>query len=211
MENSLNACIIWLHGLGADGQDFAPIVQMLELPHIEFILPDAPYRPITINGGYRMRGWYDIIGLTLESPQDEHGIRETQNFLEHLIEGQIAEGIPTHRIALAGFSQGGAMALHTALRSSHRLAGVLALSTYLPLSGWLAQEKHAINQTIPIFMAHGIDDEVITLKTAERSLATLQNQGYKPEWHTYPMGHSVCENEIEDIRSFLLKILPETP
>jgi len=204
-----SASVIWLHGLGADGNDFVPIVKMLNLPQIRFILPHAPYRKVTINNGYEMRAWYDLLGLAIGSQQDETGIRETQAYVENLIAVEVGRGIPSEKIALAGFSQGGAIALHTALRQQQVLAGVLALSTYLPLRPLLATEKTAANQNTPIFMAHGSFDDVISLATCRVSLKALQAQGYKPEWHEYAMAHSVCIEEIDDIRAFLSHIFAD--
>lgn len=201
-------CVIWLHGLGADGFDFEPVVEMLNLPHIHFILPHAPYKKITMNNGYEMRAWYDLFGLNKDSPQDAVGIEASQVEIEALIAHAITLGIPSNRIALAGFSQGGAIALHTALRHKQTLAGVLALSTYLPLKSTLPAQKSVTNQSIPIFMAHGDADGVIDIETALSSRQQLLNSGYTVEWHEYPMAHSVNANEIEDIRQFLLKILP---
>jgi len=204
-----SASVIWLHGLGADGNDFVPIVKMLNLPQIRFILPHAPYRKVTIDNGYEMRAWYDLLGLAIGSQQDETGIRETQAYVENLIAVEVGRGIPSEKIALAGFSQGGAIALHTALRQQQVLAGVLALSTYLPLRPLLATEKTAANQNTPIFMAHGSFDDVISLATCRVSLEALQAQGYKPEWHEYAMAHSVCIEEIDDIRAFLSHIFAD--
>lgn len=202
------AFVIWLHGLGADGHDFEPVVQMLNLPHIKFILPHAPYRPVTLNNGYEMRAWYDIFGLQPDSPQDEVGINSMQTTINSMIEAEIARGIPSHRILLAGFSQGGAIALHTATRFNQPLAGVLALSTYLPLKNQLQEKQHVANQQLPIWMAHGRHDSVITLSTAQSSRQALESAGYKVEWHEYEMPHSVCEEEVNDIRNFLLRVLP---
>lgn len=202
------SCIIWLHGLGADGHDFEPVVQMLNLPHIKFILPHAPYRPVTLNNGYEMRAWYDIFGLQSDSQQDEAGINSMQATINAMIETEIARGVASQRILLAGFSQGGAMALHTATRFDHPLAGVLALSTYLPLKNQLKEKQHPTNKPLPIWMAHGRQDSVITLATAESSRQTLEAAGYAVEWHEYDMPHSVCEAEIDDIRQFLLRVLP---
>lgn len=202
------ACVIWLHGLGADGFDFEPVVEMLDLPHIHFILPHAPYQKITMNNGYEMRAWYDLFGLSKDSPQDAAGIETSRAEIEALIAHANTLGIPTHRIALAGFSQGGAIALHTALRHKSTLAGVLALSTYLPLKHSLPTQKSVENQSIPIFMAHGVADEVIRIETALNSRQQLLDNGYAIEWHEYPMAHSVNADEIADIRQFLLKILP---
>lgn len=201
-------CVIWLHGLGADGYDFEPVVEMLNLPHIHFILPHAPYKNITMNNGYEMRAWYDLFGLSKDSPQDAAGIEASRVEIEALIAHANALGIPTHRIALAGFSQGGAIALHTALRYTHSLAGVLALSTYLPLKHTLPAQKSVENQSIPIFMAHGDADEVIRIETALGSRQQLLDNGYAIEWHEYPMAHSVNADEIADIRQLLLKIMP---
>lgn len=208
MPNSETTNIIWLHGLGADGHDFEPVVQMLNLPHIKFILPHAPYRPVTLNNGYEMRAWYDIFGLQPDSPQDESGINQMQATINSMIEAEIARGIPSQRILLAGFSQGGAMALHTATRFDQPLAGVLALSTYLPLKNQLQEKQHPANKHLPIWMAHGRHDSVITLATAQSSKQTLEAAGYEVEWHEYEMPHSVCEEEINDIRDFLLRVLP---
>ncbi len=206
--NTPSATVIWMHGLGADGHDFEPVVQMLNLPHIKFILPHAPYRPVTLNNGYEMRAWYDIFGLQPDSPQDAIGIRAMQATLDAMIEAEIANGIPSERILLAGFSQGGAMALHTTTRFTQPLAGVLALSTYLPLKQQLEQEKQSANQHCPIWMAHGRFDSVITLATAQASRQALEAAGYQVSWHEYDMPHSVCEAEISDIRQFLLQVLP---
>jgi phospholipase/carboxylesterase len=208
ISNTTNptASVIWLHGLGADGQDFVPVVEMLELPNIRFILPHAPYRKVTINNGYEMRAWYDLYGLTPGSEQDEVGIRETQAHIEQLIEKELSRGIPSHKIVLAGFSQGGAIVLQTALRYQKKLAGVIALSTYLPLKSSLTAEKSSANQETPIFMAHGSQDEVISLATSQASLTVLEAENYNVEWHEYPIAHSVSINEIDEIRTFLFKI-----
>jgi phospholipase/carboxylesterase len=199
--------VIWLHGLGADGNDFVPVVEMLKLPHIRFILPHAPYRKVTLNNGYEMRAWYDLYGLNAGAQQDEAGIEASKTYVESLILQENERGIASSRIVLAGFSQGGAIALHTALRHEQALAGVLALSTYLPLKQNLALEKSATNQNTPIFMAHGTFDEVITLEKCQASRAILQAQQYNIDWHEYPMAHSVCLQEINDIRAFLLQVL----
>lgn len=202
------AIIIWMHGLGADGHDFEPVVQMIDLPHIKFILPHAPYRPVTLNNGYEMRAWYDIFGLQSDSPQDEAGINSMQATINSMIETEIARGVPSQRILLAGFSQGGAMALHTATRFNQPLAGVLALSTYLPLRNQLKERQNPANKHLPIWMAHGRHDSVITLSTAQSSRQTLEDAGYPLEWHEYEMPHTVCEEEINDIRDFLVRALP---
>lgn len=201
------ASVIWMHGLGADGFDFEPVVNALNLPQVRFILPHAPYRPVTLNNGYEMRAWYDIIGLGGTSPQDEAGIKAMQSEIDALIADELALGISADKILLAGFSQGGAMALHTALRYSIRLAGVLALSTYLPLRPLLKQEKSNENQNIPILMAHGTFDQIISLETAQLSAKSLEDNGYPVDWKTYSMAHSVCDEEISDIRLFLTRTL----
>lgn len=201
------SAVIWLHGLGADGYDFEPVVEALNLPAVRFILPHAPHRPVTLNNGYIMRAWYDLYGLEAGSPQDNAGIRETQGQIEALIENEEARGIAPERIVLAGFSQGGAIALHTALRYPKRLAGVMGLSTYLPLRDSLIAEAHATNRDIPIFMAHGIHDNVISLPLAEASAAFIRQHGYEVSWREYPMAHSVCMEEIDDIRNFLRALL----
>lgn len=205
----IKASVIWLHGLGADGNDFVPVVKMLNLPHVRFILPHAPYRKVTRNNDYEMRAWYDVYGLTPISREDAIGISESQLQIEQLIAQEIGRGIPAERIVLAGFSQGGAIALHTALRYPGKLAGVLALSTYLPLRTNLSAEKNSANQQTPIFMAHGSDDAVITLETCQVSLNLLQAENYRIDWHEYAMEHSVCAQEIEDIKQFLLSILED--
>lgn len=204
------ACVIWLHGLGADGNDFVPVVEMLGLPHIHFILPHAPHLKVTLNNGYEMPAWYDIFSLAPDSPQDESGIRHTQAAIETLIKQVTEKGIPTNKIALAGFSQGGAIALQTALRHDATLAGILALSTYLPLKKTLAAEKTLANQNTPIFMAHGTFDDVINIETAKSSKNILLEEGYKVKWKSYPMAHSVNEQEIDDIKLFLTHILPKS-
>jgi phospholipase/carboxylesterase len=204
---AIDASIIWMHGLGADGYDFEPIAAALNLPDIRFIFPHAPYRNVTLNNGYEMRAWYDLYGLSLDSQQDEAGIRQSQSGIEDLISAEASRGVRTERIVLAGFSQGGAIALHTALRHPQKLAGVLALSTYLPLKSILTKEAHPANHEIPIFMAHGSFDSVIAPAIAQASAQTLVQNGYQPSWHEYPMAHSVCDEEIFDIRLFLQSIL----
>lgn len=201
------ASVIWLHGLGADGHDFVPVVEMLDLPNIRFILPHAPYRNVTINNGYEMRAWYDIFGLTTGHQEDEIGIRESQAYIESLIETELSRGIPSHRIVLAGFSQGGAVVLHTGLRYQQKLAGVIALSTYLPLQSSLQLEKSPANQDTPIFMAHGSQDDVISMSTCQASLEALRAENYQVHFHKYPIAHSVSIDEIDEIRTFLLSII----
>ena len=197
------ASVIWLHGLGADGHDFEPVVPALKLVKpVRFVFPHAPVRPVTINGGMRMRAWYDIFQFG-GGPEDEKGIRESQKLLEELIEKE------TRPVFLAGFSQGGAIVLQTALRHPERLAGVLALSTYLPLSSTLEKEASPANQRLPIFMAHGQYDDIIPIRRAEASREALARLGYEVEWHAYPMPHSVCAPEIEDIGKFLARVLQD--
>jgi phospholipase/carboxylesterase len=204
-----DAAVIWLHGLGADGTDFVPVVQVLGLPpglNLRFVFPHAPMRPVTINLGMRMRAWYDITELG-GAQQDEAGIRASQQLLEGLIARERTRGIEARRIVLAGFSQGGAIALQTGLRHAERLAGIMALSTWLPLAGTLAAERHAINAGLPIFMAHGSEDPMVGIDRAQASRAALEALGYAPEWHEYPMGHEVCPEEIGDIASWLVGAL----
>ena len=203
------AAVIWLHGLGADGNDFVPVVPELGLPGrlaLRFVFPHAPVRPVTINMGMRMRAWYDIAQLG-GGPEDEAGIRKSQGLLENLIAREKSRGVPAERIVLAGFSKGGAIALQTALRYPLRLAGVLALSTYLPLAATLAAERGKANQDLPIFMAHGRFDDLIPADRAEQSKGLLVGLGYEVEWRTYPMPHSVCAEEIADIAAWLVRIL----
>jgi phospholipase/carboxylesterase len=196
--------VIWLHGLGADGHDFEPIVPELRLKQpVRFIFPHAPVRPVTINQGMRMRAWYDIFQFG-GGPEDEAGLRASQKLVQAMIE---AQPVPPSKVVLAGFSQGGAVALQTALRCPERLAGVLALSCYLPLNATLAAERSPANQDVPIFMAHGQHDDIIPLRRAEQSNEMLEKLGYKVEWHTYPMPHSVSPQEISDISDFLVTIL----
>ena len=204
------ATVIWLHGLGADGFDFVPIVNELRLPAtlpVRFIFPHAAPRPVTLNNGFVMRAWYDILGLGPGRPEDAAGIRQSEGVVRGYIEREVAAGIGTDRIVVAGFSQGGAIALQTALRYPERLAGVLALSTYLPLAPTLEKERAEANRDVPIFMAHGSYDDIIPLRRAETSKDLLVKSGYNVEWNTYPMPHSVCADEIADISRFLATIL----
>jgi phospholipase/carboxylesterase len=201
------ASVIWLHGLGADGHDFAPVVEMLNLPNIRFVLPHAPYQKITMNNGYEMRAWYDLFGLNSSHPQDEVGIESSRAYVESLIAKENQRGIANSNIVLAGFSQGGAVALHTAMCQKQALAGVLALSTYLPLQDKLATQKSTQSLSTPIFMAHGSFDEVITLERCRQSISVLQENAYQIEWHEYAMAHSVHPQEINDIRLFLQTVL----
>lgn len=196
--------VIWLHGLGADGHDFEPIVPELGLRFAaRFVFPHAPVRPVTINGGMAMRAWYDILGFDRNAKEDAAGIRASAAAVTELIDREIDRGIPAGRIALAGFSQGGAVALHTALREPRALAGVLALSTYLPVASSLASERSAANTGIPIFMAHGTADSVLPLSLGEASRRALEGLGYAVDWHAYAMPHSVCVEEISAIGAWL--------
>ena len=212
LESSPNptAAVIWLHGLGADGNDFAPVVRELDLSGcqaIRFIFPHAPTMPVTVNNGYVMRAWYDILGTDLVRREDEAGLRKSQLAIEQLIAHQIASGIPASRIILAGFSQGGAMTLQTGLRHPEQLAGLLCLSGYVPLNAKLAQERHLANQPTPIFLAHGESDPVIPIARAEQSRDLLLSLGYAVEWHNYPMQHSLCPQEIKAIGAWFRKVL----
>ena len=196
--------VIWLHGLGADGHDFEPIVAELRLSFpVRFVFPHAPVRPVTINGGMAMRAWYDILGFDRHAKEDVGGIRASATAVGQLIEREIERGMPSERIVLAGFSQGGAIALHTALRESRPLAGVLALSTYLPLVTSLASERSAANAGVPIFMAHGTSDSVLPFALGESSRRALEALGYVVDWHSYSMAHSVCLEEVSAIGAWL--------
>ena len=203
------AAVIWLHGLGADGHDFEPVVPELRLPDrlaIRFVFPHAPIRPVTLNQGMRMRAWYDIARLG-GGMEDEAGIRASEKLLLDLIRREAGRGIVPSRIVLAGFSQGGAIALQTTLRFPERLAGTLALSTYLPLAAKASVEKTTASAATPIFMAHGSYDPMIALEHAQRSRDALIGLGYGVEWHEYPMPHSVCAEEISDIAAWLSRVL----
>lgn len=204
------AAVIWLHGLGADGHDFAPIVPQLGIPPsspLRFVFPHAPSMPVTINGGYVMPAWYDVSHPDLTAEEDEDGIRASQQAIDALIEREEQRGIPASRIVLAGFSQGGAIALHTGLRHTEALAGIIALSTYLPLKMSFRVEAASTNRSCPIFMAHGRMDNVIPLGRGAQSRDFLLDCGYSPEWHEYAMAHSVCDEEIADIGAWLREVL----
>ncbi len=196
--------IIWLHGLGADGQDFVPIADELDLPvAVRYVFPHAPMRPVTVNGGFVMRAWYDITGQRMDARQDAAGIRASQSLVEQLIAREMQGGIMPGEIFLAGFSQGGAIALHTAMRQTVPLGGVLALSTYLPLADSAARESEPASRVTPVFMAHGRSDPVIPYALGEGSRDALRGLGYAVEWHGYTMQHSVCEEELRDIETWL--------
>jgi len=202
------ASVIWLHGLGADGNDFASIIPALQLPKtpIRFVFPHAPVQPVTINGGMRMRAWYDISDGAIRR-EDEAGVRASQGLIEALIAREKERGTAAERLVLAGFSQGGAIALQTGLRHAERIAGIMALSTYLPIADKFPAEAGAANREVSIFMAHGSYDPVIPLARAEQSRGILQSLGYAVEWREYPMPHSVCPEEVTDIGAWLRKVL----
>ena len=206
--NSPQHSIIWLHGLGADGGDFVPVAEEMSLPvEVRYIFPHAPMQPVTINGGYVMRAWYDIVATGIDAQQDASGIRASQAELEKLIAQEKQRGIAAKNIYLAGFSQGGVIALQTGLRHTERLGGILALSTYLALAETLAAEASDPARDTPIFMAHGRSDSVIPYRTGQVSAEKLSGLGYKLEWHEYAMLHSVCMEEVRDIETWLTQRL----
>jgi phospholipase/carboxylesterase len=209
-ETAPKATVIFLHGLGADGHDFVPVVQQLGLPKqlaVRFIFPHAPERPITINGGYQMRAWYDIHGLDFNAREDESGILASAIMIDQLIQEESERGIPSDKIVLAGFSQGGALALHCGLRYFEPLAGILALSCYMPLAATLQANKSPANQNTPIFIAHGTQDSLVPFAWAELANNFLRENNYQTEFHQYPMPHSVCPQEITDISRWLQRVL----
>jgi phospholipase/carboxylesterase len=204
------ASVIVLHGLGADGNDFVPVAEMMDLASIgpvRFVFPHAPVRPVTINGGYPMRAWYDILGMELVRREDEAGLRASQEQINALIEREVARGVGYSRIVLMGFSQGCAMTLMTGLRHPQRLAGLVALSGYLPLADTTADEAQTANRDVPIFMAHGEQDGIVPIDRAIASRDRLVELGYTVQWHSYPMQHSVAPEEIEQIAAFLRNVL----
>jgi phospholipase/carboxylesterase len=209
-----DAAIIWLHGLGADGHDFEPIVPEL-VPRAarawRFVFPNAPVRPVTINNGMRMRAWYDIVGLDRRAAEDVAGFQDADTKIRELIAREVARAIPAGRIVLAGFSQGGAVSLYTAPRLAEKLAGVMALSCYLPRESVLDTERKTANDATPIFMAHGLQDGTVPMMLGVRSRDALLARGYRVEWHEYPMAHAVCAQEVADIRQFLFHVLPQIP
>jgi phospholipase/carboxylesterase len=209
--SAADAAVILMHGLGADGHDFESLVPELRLPaspSARFVFPHARVRPVTLNGGYRMRAWYDILSLDRGAAEDDHGIRQSAEAIGELVRRERERGIAADRIVLAGFSQGGAMALFTALRWPERLGGVVALSCYLPLAATLPAEAHPANAATPVFMAHGTMDPIVPTALGEGSRDLLRARGYDVEWHTYPMPHSVCAPEVDDLRAWLLRTLP---
>jgi phospholipase/carboxylesterase len=205
------AAVVLLHGLGADGHDFETLVDEIRLPSssaVRWVFPHAPVRPVTLNGGQRMRAWYDVTSLDWRGPEDEAGLRASAAGVRELVEREQERGVPPQRVVLAGFSQGGALALYTALREPVRLAGVIALSSYLPLASKLAQEAHPANAAVAIFMAHGSYDPVIPQVFGERSRDVLRAGGHDVEWHSYPVPHTVCAEEIRDLREWLVRTVP---
>lgn len=205
------ASVIWLHGLGADGTDFVPLIPELRLPDSvapRFIFPNAPVQPVTVNNGMAMRAWYDIYSTSIRDREDAAGIRASAAAVQGLIDRECAAGVSAQRIVLAGFSQGGAIALQAGLRHAQPLAGILALSTYLPLAATLAAEKTQANQAIPILMCHGFQDPIVPLDLARKTLAALEAQGYKPRLLEYPMQHSLCAEEVVAISRWLTQVLP---
>ncbi len=204
------ATIIWMHGLGADGHDFEPIVPELARRgerSLRFVFPHAPVRPVTLNNGYRMRAWYDIINLQRSAAQDEQGIRASHAIVEGLIRRENERGIPTNKIVLAGFSQGGAMALYSGTRYPEKLAGVMGLSCYMLLETRFAAERAAANHATPIFLGHGTQDTVVSPLLGEATRRLLEAEGYTVEWHAYPMPHSVCPQEVADIAAWLRRVV----
>ena len=202
--------VIWLHGLGADGHDFEPIVPRLGLAEdlaVRFIFPHAPERAVTINGGMVMRAWYDILGLDIRRDEDIEGLRTSETQVRALVEREVSRGVSEERIVLAGFSQGGAIALQAGVRHPRRLAGIMALSTYLTLPEKLESEASPANGDCPIFMAHGTQDPVVPYEGGQLSRQALEARGYEVEWREYPMQHSVCAEEIADISSWLTGVL----
>jgi phospholipase/carboxylesterase len=207
--------VIWMHGLGADGSDFVPIVPELGLPEdpaLRFIFPHAPFRPVTCNGGYVMRAWYDIISLAPDTRQiDEAGLLESRAFVRDLIEREAARGVPSERVILAGFSQGGAVAYLAGLTHPTPLAGIIALSTYIPSARLLSDGFAEANRHIPILAAHGTDDDVVSLALGEQAVGLVRTLGLEPEWRTYAMPHSVCMAEIADIGVWLTRLFKREP
>ena len=207
----VGGAVIWLHGLGADGHDFEPIVPYLGLDEdrggVRFVFPHAPKRPVALNMGLIMRAWYDIRAIDLRRDHDVEGIADSAERIRALIARENGRGIPTDRIVLSGFSQGGAMALQTGLRHSERLAGILALSGFLPLPGTVAAEASPANRDVPIFMAHGSHDPLVPLARAREAYQLLTRLGYRVEWHEYPIPHSVSDAEIRDVAAWLTRIL----
>lgn len=202
----IGGSVIWMHGLGADGHDFEPIVPHLGLPQgagLRFVFPHAPRRPVTVNGGFVMRAWYDIRGMEIDQKQDAEGIRDSERDIHQLVRREVERGVPAERIVLAGFSQGGVMALHTGLRYPERLAGILALSCYLPLAESVSSERHAVNAQIPVFFAHGRHDQVIPMALGHAGYQQLKALGYPVTWQEFPIAHEINFAEIQAIGHWL--------
>jgi phospholipase/carboxylesterase len=204
-----DSAIIWLHGLGADGHDFVPIVEEMPLApkQVRYVFPHAPVRPVTLNGGLPMRAWFDVLSLERSAGEDLAGIKASAAAVDELIGHEIQRGIDSRRIVLAGFSQGGALALYCAARQSRRLAGAIGLSTYLPRASQLAEEMVPANRDLPIFLGHGTGDPLVAPALGEMSRDALLAAGFSPSWHTYPMAHGVCPQEIGDIAAWLRNVL----
>ncbi len=203
-----SASVIWLHGLGADGHDFAPLVPALGLSQqVKFILPHAPVRPITLNGGLPMPGWYDLAGLTAQDREDAQGVTDSAEYVRTLIAEERAAGIPANRIFLVGFSQGGALALFTGLTHEEALGGVIGLSTYMPISAVFADKLTEINQQTPVLMVHGTQDEMVSYAFGKKTQMTLRQQGYAVTWQEYRVGHEVCAEEVQCIAQWLQQCL----
>ncbi len=204
------ATVLLMHGLGADGNDFVPIVGEMDfsaIGSVRFVFPNAPIMPVTINGGYKMPAWYDIVATDLGRQEDEAGLRASRESIEQLIAKEKSRGIAANRIVLAGFSQGCAMALLVGLRHAERLAGIIALSGYLPIANTTADERTDANQLTPIFMGHGTQDPVVPMARAQASKQLLEGLGYVIDWKQYPMPHSVCAEEVQDLNAWLIKQL----
>ncbi len=209
-EGPARSSVIWLHGLGADGHDFEPVIPELALSDdlaVRFVFPHAPQRPVTINGGMVMRAWYDILDLDNRRDEDEEGLRTSEAQVRALVEREVSRGVSEERIVLAGFSQGGAIALQAGVRHPRRLAGIMALSTYLPLPEKLEAEASPAHRDCPVFMAHGTQDPVVPFEGGQLSREALEAQGYEIEWREYPMPHSVCMEEIADAATWLTRVL----
>ncbi|MBP9763756.1 MAG: carboxylesterase [Gammaproteobacteria bacterium] len=203
------ASVIWMHGLGADGNDFVPIVERFKSlqSKVRFVFPHAPMRSVTVNGGMRMRAWYDIVAMDISHKEDSEGIKDSARLIDLLIKREQELGVASNRIVLAGFSQGGAMALHAGLRYPEPLAGIIALSSYLPLPDTFVKERDLANQDTPIFMTHGLFDAVVPIMLDQMSKEQLEDLGYQIDWFTYPMAHAVVPEEIDDIYHFLARII----
>jgi len=203
-------CVIWLHGLGADGRDFSDLPGMLNLPvqmAIRFLFPHAPMRPITLNGGMTMRGWYDLTGLEASRKDDLAGLQASSDLVTGLIHQEVARGIPADQILLGGFSQGGALSLYLGLRFPNRLAGIVGLSTYLPAASRIRTERSEANQNTQVFMGHGLHDPMVSLQSGDASRQLLEQLGYPLTWRTYPIQHSICEPEMRDLAKFFVSCL----